>query len=187
VVNVTEQVWKEYHTKLHNFIQNRVGDTSRADDILQEVFLRIHSRIDTLKDRGKIQNWIYQITRNAIIDYYRAQKQMEQLPEALAAPEADPNNKASKEIESCLLPMIQSLPEHYRRALILSEIEGFTQKEVAAKQELSISGAKSRVHRGRNMVKDMLLQCCHFEFDRRGRVLDYQKKGASCSQCGIDV
>jgi len=74
MVNCTEYIWKEYHARLHSFILSRLGKASVADDVLQEVFMRIHSQIDTLKDCGKIRGWIYQITRNAIIDYYRAQK-----------------------------------------------------------------------------------------------------------------
>ena len=176
----TELIWKEYHTGLHSFIQSRVGDTSVADDILQDVFLRIHSRIGTLKESSKIQSWIYQITRNAIIDHYRAHKKMEELPETLAASEPEPDDQSRWEIGTCLLPMIQSLPEHYRQALMMSEMEGMTQKEVAVKQELSLSGAKSRVQRGREMVKEMLLQCCRFEFDHRGSVIDYESKGKTC-------
>jgi len=178
-----EHIWKEYHTKLHSFIQKRVGDASTADDILQEVFIRIISRIDTLKENNKIQSWIYQIARNAIIDHYRAHKIMEELPETLIAPEMESGEKARQEIESCLLPMIQSLPEHYREAIVLSEIEGLTQKEVARKQGLSLSGAKSRVQRGRAMVKEMLLDCCRFEFDNLGRVIDYEQKRKTCKKC----
>ena len=181
-MNRIEQIWKEYHTKLHSFIQKRVGDASTADDILQEVFIRIMSRIDTLKESNKMQSWIYQIARNAIIDHYRAHKTMEELPETLTAEEVEPGEKARQEIESCLLPMIQSLPEHYRQAVMLSEIEGLTQKEAAKKQGISLSGAKSRVQRGRAMVKEMLLGCCHFEFDRLGRVIDYEQKGNACGK-----
>jgi len=165
MMNRIEQIWKEYHTELHSFIQSRVGDPSIADDVLQEVFIRIISRIDTLKDSTKIQSWIYQIARNAIIDHYRAHKIVEELPETLAAEEVEPSEKVRQEIESGLLPMIQSLPEPYGQAVMLSEIEGLTQKEVAKRQGLSLSGAKSRVQRGRAMLKEMLLECCHFEFD----------------------
>ena len=179
----TEQVWKEYHDNLHGFIQSRVSDASIADDILQEVFTRIYSRIDTLKEENKIQSWIYQITRNAIIDHYRSHKTMEKLPETLTALEPEPFDTVRQEIASCIMPMIQTLPDNYRQALMLSEIEGLTQKEVAKKQGVSLSGAKSRVQRGRSMIKDMLLGCCHFEFDRQGNVIGYEGKGETCDQC----
>ena len=79
--------------------------------------------------------------------------------------------------------MIESLPEHYREALMLSEIDGLTQKEVAERLSLSVSGAKSRVQRGRAMVKDMLFDCCKFEFDHRGNVMDYERKDNCCDTC----
>jgi len=182
MVDSNELIWREYYTRLHSFIQSRVGNSSIADDILQEVFVRIHSRINTLKESSKIQSWIYQITRNAIIYHYRLHKTKE-LPEALASPESDSSEKTKQEIEGCIFPMIQSLPEHYRKALMLSEIEGLTQREVAAKQGLSLSGAKSRIQRGREMVKEKLLNCCKFEFDHRGSVIDYKEKGKSCDEC----
>jgi len=180
VVNRTEQIWNEYRARLLGFIQSRIGNASDADDILQDVFVRIHSRIGSLKDNSKLQSWIYQIARNAVIDYYRARKPMEELPESLAIPETDPGNKARREIANCILPMIQALPDHYREAVMLSEIEGLTQKEVARTQSISVSGAKSRVQRGRAMIKDMLLDCCRFQFDRGGHVIDYETKGPTC-------
>jgi RNA polymerase sigma-70 factor (ECF subfamily) len=172
-VNCTEYIWKEYHARLHSFIQSRLGKASVADDILQEVFMRIHSQIDTLKDCGKIRAWMYQITRNAIIDYYRAQKKMEELPPSLAGPEPKLSDKAKEDISACIMPMIENLPDPYRQAVMLSEIQGRTQKEVA-----------SRVQRGRAMIKEMMLGCCHFEFDRRGNIIDYERRGdCSCCTC----
>ncbi|MHC4372324.1 MAG: RNA polymerase sigma factor SigZ, partial [Planctomycetota bacterium] len=171
-----EEIWKEYHDRLHRFIEARVDDTHTADDILQEVFVRIHSQIDSLKENNKIQGWIYQITRNAIIDHYRAQHKMQELPEELSASEPELSDTARQDIDNCLMPMIWNLPDTYREAVMLSEIEGQTQKEVAEKIGISVSGAKSRVQRGRGMIKDMLLDCCKFEFDHQGNVMDYERK-----------
>jgi len=171
-----EQVWQEYHHKLLAFIRSRVGDVSIADDILQDVFIRIHSRIDTLKDTSKLQSWIYQIARNAVIDHYRARKSTEGLPESVSLPETDPGDGPPEDIDSCVQSMIRQLPDHYREAVMLSEIEGLTQKEVAERQGVSVSGAKTRVQRGRARMKEMLLDCCRFEFDRRGRVIDYERR-----------
>ena len=184
-MTMTEQVWKQYHAGLQGFIRSRVSDRASADDILQDVFVRIHSQMDTLKESAKLQSWIYRIARNAIIDYYRAHKKTEELPETLTAPEPEEGDEGSgKEIAGCIRPMIESLPEHYREAIMLSELEGLTQREVAERQGLSLPGAKARVQRGRAMMKEMLLDCCHFEFDSRGGVIDYQSKGASCGESG---
>jgi len=182
----TAQIWNDYHSKLHGFIESRVGDASIADDILQEVFVRIHSRIDTLRNANKIRSWIYQITRNAIIDHYRAQKTTQEVPETLVAVEAEPSDQARQEIAGCLVPMIQALPETYRRTMMMSEIDGLTQKQVAEKQGLSLPGAKARVQRGRVKLRDMLLDCCQFQFDNRGRVMDYEDREGACGDDGSD-
>jgi RNA polymerase sigma-70 factor, ECF subfamily len=103
-----------------------VADVATTDNILQEVFIKIHVRIDTLKENTKIQSWIYQITRNAIIDHFRSQKMTEELSEDYPAAEIDHVEKARQEIDVCLLPMIKNLPVPYRQAIMLSEIDGIT-------------------------------------------------------------
>jgi RNA polymerase sigma-70 factor (ECF subfamily) len=178
-----ERIWFEYHNKLLGFIKSRVENEAVGEDILQDVFVRIQTRIDTLKQENSLGSWLYQITRNAIIDYYRAYKSMEELPESLAAPDVQPTEKARQDIESCLEPMVQNLPDIYRRALVLSELDGLPQKAVAESQGLSLSGAKSRIQRGRALLKEMMLECCYFEYDHRGNVVDYAVKGNSCDQC----
>lgn len=179
--DTVEQIWNEYHSKLYAFIHKRVNNPSLADDIRQEIFLKIHSRIGTLTSANKIHSWIYQIARNTIVDYYRTRKPEAELPESLSAPAPDPGDTARREIADGLAPMIRRLPAHYRESVMMSEIEGLTQAEVAARQNISLPGAKSRIQRGRLLLKDMLLQCCRFEFDGRGRVLDYEKK--KCDSC----
>ena len=171
-----EQIWREYAAALRGFIQSRVDDADVADDILQNVFLSIHSKIDSLKDTGKLRPWIYQISRNAIIDHYRSLKSHAELPESIVQPEKDNAETARQEIESCMLPLVRNLPDTYREAVMLSEIEGMTQKQVAEKLGLSLSAAKSRVQRGRIMIKNMLNDCCRFEIDHRGTMVDYQLK-----------
>ena len=183
MTDCTEYIWKEYHDSLYSFILSRVNESTVAEDILQDVFMRILSRIESLTDCDKLQSWIYQITRNAIIDYYRSRKKTSELPPTLTAPDAEFSNTVREDIDACLLPMINSLADPYREAVMLSEIEGKTQNEVAQKQGVSLSGAKSRVQRGRAMIKEMMFGCCRFEFDKRGNVIDYERKGGSDCQC----
>lgn len=177
-----EKIWKTYHGALRRFIRKRVEDAATADDLLQEVFIKIHAKIDTLKDAARIQGWLYQIARNVIIDHYRRQKKMEALPEELANPKRD-DRRALIELAGCVRPMIDRLPAAYRDVLVLSELEGRTQKEVAKAEGLSLSGAKSRVQRGREKLKGLVLECCHVEFDRRGNIADYERKDGKCSLC----
>ncbi|HLQ27712.1 MAG TPA: RNA polymerase sigma factor SigZ [Ktedonobacteraceae bacterium] len=188
MIITTEKVWEEFHPKLKQFILKRIPDEQSAEDILQEVFLKIHTRINTLRDEEKLQSWIYQIARNAIADYYRAHKAtvgaqfIAPNSETLLLPE-EPivNDDVVKELIPSIKAMVDSLPADYRQALILTEYEGLTQRELAARLGLSFSGAKSRVQRAREKLKTMLLDCCHFEFDRLGKVIDYQPKCACCA------
>jgi RNA polymerase sigma-70 factor (ECF subfamily) len=182
-INITEKVWKEYHSKLLAFIAKRVDDRSAAEDILQNVFVKIHSRMESLQDEEKLESWLYQITRNAVIDYYRTRKPSLELPAWVSQPEADLSAQARQELEACLRPMIEQLPAKYRDALVLSELEGKTQLDVSKEQDISLSGAKSRVQRGRSLLKGIMFECCQFEFDHQGQVLDYHKKNSDCDSC----
>jgi RNA polymerase sigma-70 factor (ECF subfamily) len=179
------QLWQTYHANLHRFIQQRVGETAVADDILQDVFLRVLARIETLQDQRKLQSWLYQITRHAIIDYYRTHQGVQDLPDDLVAPAQDDETHARQELAQCLLPLIQRLPDVYRDALMQSEIDGLTQQQVAAQHGLSLSGAKSRIQRGRALLRTLLVRCCRLAFDHRGTVMGYETPG-SCDDTNCD-
>ena len=179
-MNISEKVWHEYHAKLKAFIKSKISDVAAADDVLQNVFLKMHKGLPALQDRTKLQSWLYQIARNVISDYYRSLKPAVDIQEFLPQPGTDPNEKTTRELSECLRPMIEQLPENYREAIILSEIEGLTQKEVSRVQGISASGAKSRVQRGRALLKEMLIDCCRLEFDHKGRLCDYEPKDGNC-------
>ncbi len=180
---LTEQIFREYHSKLFYFVRKRVDHFDDAEDILQNVFLKIHSRIDTLKDKTKLQAWIYQITRNTIVDYFRTNKPVKQLPKMLAQPETELYEETRREITDCFLPLIKTLPIKNKQALILSEIDGLSQKDVADKEGLSLTAAKSRIQRGRKKIKDTLLDYCQFKFDSQGKVFDYESKTPNEKNC----
>jgi RNA polymerase sigma-70 factor (ECF subfamily) len=182
-MNTTDEIWNMYHSNLLAFIRKRVNDKDAAEDILQDVFVRIYSRIDTLENRSKLESWLYQITRNSIIDFYRSRKPMKELPEWLAQPQASREETNRRELSSCLSPMIQQLPEKYRHAVQLSEIERKTQSEIAEKENISLSGAKSRVQRGRALLKTMLHDCCKVEINTMKQIVDYDKKDGDCKLC----
>ena len=181
----TENLWETFHTGLKHFILKRIPDEQSADDILQETFLKIHTRIDTLRDEAKLQDWMYQIARNAIADYYREHKATVELPEELLLPEEPVfEDDVIKDLIPGVKAMVESLPADYREALILTEYGGLTQRALAERLGLSLSGAKSRVQRAREKLKAMLLDCCHFEFDRFGKIIDYQPNCACCTDQG---
>jgi RNA polymerase sigma-70 factor (ECF subfamily) len=175
----TEEVWEEFSDRLRSFIRARVASDADADDLLSDVFVKVHTRIDGLRDDERIASWLYRITRNAVIDHYRRRRENTELVDL---PEPDePGNDAEQAIASDLRGMVDDLPDTYREALVLTEFEGLSQVEMADRLGLSVSGAKSRVQRARGMLRDELLACCHFEFDRRGNLIDFAPKRACCT------
>lgn len=180
-----ESLWEEFRLPLKGFIQTKVNNEHDVEDILQIVFIKIYTNIDSLNSTHKLRAWIYSITRNAIIDFYRAKSHetyIECLPEDMlwAEPEEETLNN---EISQCLNTMIQYLPEKYREAIMLTEIQKLTQRELALHTGLSLSGAKSRVQRARTLLKEMLTNCCSLEQDRRGNIIDYKHKSKDCKYC----
>ena len=180
-----ESIWAEFSTPLKNFIKKRVKNEQDVDDILQNVFFKIHHSISNLKEADKIHAWVYSITRHALADFYRTRKlesDITEFPEDIISDSED-KLTANDEIAQCLIPMIKHLPEKYKQAILLTEFQNLTQKELSERMGLSVSGAKSRVQRAWLKLKEMLLGCCHLEFDRRGNIIDYQHKCSDCKFC----
>lgn len=180
----TETIWHEYHMKLAAFIRSRVAENV-VDDLLQDVFVKIHTRLDSLEESAKLESWLYQITRNTVIDHYRSEQPTEALPDWIEYPQKDEAETIRRELSSCLEPMIRQLPDKYRQAVWLSEIEGKRQQEVAELENVSLSGAKSRVQRGRALLKTMLHDCCQIELNRHKQLLSYEEKEQARKYCQI--
>lgn len=193
----TEELWQELHDGLRAFIVKRVNDQGHADDVLQEVFVRVHRQIETVNDPGRLVSWIYQVTRNAIIDHYRKPGRQREVPAGLSTELEVLNEVATlsemtsrgaagelrAELAGCLRPMIERLSKDYRDAITLVEIEGLPQHAAVKQMGISLSGMKSRVQRGRRQLKAMLNDCCVIELDRRGGVVDYNPRTAHCDSC----
>ena len=179
--NSVDLIWEEYYNLLLIFILKRVSDKAIAEDILQNVFTKIISKINSLKDSTKLKSWIFQITRNTIIDHYRESSTSAELPQDLQEEDDDLKNDINEEVESWISPFIQRLPDKYQEALLLTEIEGMSQKDLAIHLGISYAGAKSRVQRGRALLKEKLTQCCTFHADKYGNIMDYNPNASSCN------
>jgi len=178
-----ESLWHDFAERLGAFIRARVKDAAAAEDIRQEVFLRMHRRIGQLRDAGKVESWIFRIARNAIIDHYRARRATSELPETLAAEE--PANQAECfALRESVRRLVSELPDTYREAVMLAELEDLPLKDVAQRLGITLTNAKSRVRRGRAQLREMLLDCCRFSFDRRGGVAECEpRRERPCPEC----
>jgi RNA polymerase sigma-70 factor (ECF subfamily) len=190
-----QEMWQHIHSGLRSFIVKQVANEAEADDIVQDVWLKMQRGLGRLKDQNRLISWIYQIARHAIIDHYRAPDRRREMPAGLAADLEAYQSSSSRqtvpedsgqlrtELAGCLRPMIEQLSEDYRQAVTLVDLEGFTQQEAATQLGLSLSGMKSRVQRGRRQLKGILEACCTIELDRRRRVADYEVRDQQCNSC----
>jgi RNA polymerase sigma-70 factor (ECF subfamily) len=187
---MSEQKWTELDEVLRAFIRSKVKDPNLTEDLLQESLIKIHLNLHRLKSQEKLMNWAFQISRNVIIDHHKRTKRIHHVGELALPDEAACHESTfTQDLATWIPEAIKLLPEKYRQAIYLTEIEGLTQKELAEKLGISVSGAKSRVQRGREKLKDIVLQCCEVVTDKYGNVLDYysrqeKKKQEECCDKG---
>lgn len=176
---MTQDIWKEFNEQLLGFIKARVHNVENAEDILQEVFIKIHKNIEGVKDNKKIASWIYQITRNTIIDFYRKKKLQsgEYKYEELLSETID---EKTADFTKCLKPFIDRLAEKDKDILLESYYGTMSQKAYAEKNNISYTAAKSRVQRARKQLKKMFLNCCALQVDVYGNLLEANEKKCSC-------
>lgn len=177
-----ERVWADVASKLRGYIRTRVRDHSAAEDILQDLFLKAHQRIGQLRSPEKLEGWLFLIARNAVADHYRKLKTYEELPDDIATEAQESELENAGQLRDAFRRMIEQLPAPYGEALVLTEFQGLTQKQLAEQLGISLSGAKSRVQRGRDKLKQALLDCCKLEFDRRGQIIDCTPKHDDCCE-----
>jgi RNA polymerase sigma-70 factor (ECF subfamily) len=188
----TEGVWSELRANIRGFIGRRVRQPADVDDIVQRVFLQVHRALPMLRDSDRLHAWVYQTTRRAIADYYRAPSHTREVPAGAAvdlaphvAHAADDvaDESALQELSTCLRPLISGLGPADREALQLVEFEGVTQVEAAERLGLSVSGMKSRVQRARLHLRTALDECCRIALDRRGGIISYEARTDQCGTC----
>ncbi|MCB9047928.1 MAG: RNA polymerase sigma factor SigZ [Lewinellaceae bacterium] len=177
-----EAIWMKVQAKLKAYVRVKIRDDASADDVLQEIFLKMYQNLHQLREEEKAEFWLFRIAQNAINDYFRQQK--DKYPPALimdtpATEEEEQVQVLTEEVAQWLPFMLELLPEKYRQALYLTEVEGMSQREVAEKLGISYSGAKSRVQRGREKLKNIVLQCCEVATDKYGNVLGYHPREAA--------
>jgi RNA polymerase sigma-70 factor (ECF subfamily) len=195
VASTTDAAPAELRDRLLAFIARRVRTREDAEDVFQEVMLRIHRHSDDLEDVDRVTAWIYRIASNAIVDHYRRPSRRE-LPSGQGADVPEPDATAPppsvaevgpselrQELAACLAPMIERLSPIYREALETTELGGLTQTEAAARIGISVSGMKARVQRARSQLRAQLLACCQVELDARGGVTDVRARRGSCGNC----
>jgi RNA polymerase sigma-70 factor (ECF subfamily) len=174
-----EKAFLQVQHQLKGFINAKVKNDPDAEDILQDVFIKISAKSHQLQDSEKFNHWVYKITRNSIMDYYRNRKRV--IETELADTEEN-YNLFNDCVAHCLNDILKTLPSPYREALEKVELENHPQKDIAKELGISYTGFKSRVQRARLLLKEKMQQQYHIQTDGYGNVIVCEDK----LPCGCD-
>jgi RNA polymerase sigma-70 factor (ECF subfamily) len=163
-----DSLHQELYQEIKRYVHNHVREKEDAEDIVQNIFLKIHLHKNQLQSPEKFIGWMYRIAKNAIIDYYRLRKREQS---GMIVEMTDDKQFFNECVENCLTSLANTLPEPYREALTLSDQQNVSQKELANRWGVSYSGAKSRVQRARQMLKEKLQTRYHIKTDAYGNIL----------------
>ncbi len=167
-------IWEQFNSSLKRLICHKLNHDDNCEDILQELYLKLFINIDKVENADNLRAYVLQMAHNAVIDYYRKKNRSPKLENddlIASQPEEKEERNEYQLADCCLRPMIESLPDIYREALIITELEGCTQLQLADKLNISLSAAKSRVQRAREKLKEEILKCCRYEFDKYGNII----------------
>jgi len=179
------RLWEELAGSLRGWFVRRTGDEHAAEDLLSECFLRVHDRLDGVRDEERLAAWIRGVARNLLVDWRRRRRE-EELAEAgavAAAEDVGVTGGLDAVVASWLEPTIAELEADDREVLRLTELEGLPQRLAAERLGLSLPALKSRVLRGRGRLRERILACCELEFDRRGGIVAYRERHPDCGDC----
>ena len=181
-----ESIWQEYRSNLKAFIHSRVSDSDEVDDLLQNIMIKVYQKHHTVKSSTSVKSWLFQVTNNAIIDYYRTKERtpdQDQIDDDFWYKNLDITTDAGTELAQCIEPFVAALPASTAKLLKAIDINGQSQKMYAESNGLSYSTLKSRVQKGRSQLRELFTDCCHFSLDRHGNILDYTPKTENCDKC----
>ncbi|MBO9201295.1 MULTISPECIES: RNA polymerase sigma factor SigZ [Niastella] len=169
-----QEIWTDLYQELKKFISSKVKDSNTTEDLLQDVFVKIQLNIHTLTDCTKLTAWVYQITRNTIADHYRKSTNVAVPIDGFDLAEQDSDEPLYHSLSNCINQKINKLSEKYKQAILLTYVNAYSQIELAEKLNISYSGVKTRVQRGREMLKDLILYCPNVKADSMGNLIAYE-------------
>jgi RNA polymerase sigma-70 factor (ECF subfamily) len=176
----TNKLWELYGDDVKRFIFSRVEDINITEDLVQETFIKIHTKLGTLKDTSKIKSWVFSISRNIIIDYFRANNKVVEI-KAIQTFDLFQDDFHSK--QDCLPEHIKNLDKKHRTPIFLSDIKGIKQSEIALKLSLPLSTIKSRIQRARKKIALSYMDCCGYILNEKGLLVGEDQEKEDCKIC----
>ncbi|MBX3464283.1 MAG: sigma-70 family RNA polymerase sigma factor [Planctomycetes bacterium] len=183
--DIDEARWRELADAVRRYVRRRVRQPDEAEDVTQDVFVKLADHLRRGTVRGPLHAWLFRAARTTVIDHLRARTATTVPAADLAADEPPPDAAAADApLLASFRAFVHGLPAEQRDALLRTEFDGWSQKQLAERLGVAVSTVKSRVQRGRRRLARELLDCCTFEFDRRGQLLDWQRRpGGGCREC----
>lgn len=162
----TQEIWQSLGDEIYFFILKKVKSKNVTNDIFQNTFLKIHDKLDQLKEPEKLRAWVFQIARNEIFNHIKHEINHSKKTnnDGLLVSDKD-------QIICCLDTFIDGLPQTYRRVVKLVYQNGKKQYEVADELEISIANVKARLRRAKTMLKKQLHECCKYEYNKKGKLV----------------
>lgn len=170
-----KKVYEELHNHLLAYFRKRTGSEEKAEDLAQEAFLKLLRRLEAGEPVTNTEAYLFRTARNLLVDHYRSRGETIPVPELPdETQEGSGEREVRLEIASWMRRFIGYLSDPYRETLLLADIEGVPYSRIARRMGVTEGSVKSRVHRGRKLLRKELTDCCRFAFDARGRVVDYE-------------
>lgn len=176
-----QDIYSLYYLKIVRYLARTVGQ-AEAEDVAQEVFMKVHAALGGFRGESKLSTWIYRIATNAAMDHLRSRaakhgRNVELDHEAEDLDTGVQDDKPSpdaflirKDMNECIQGIVQSLPDNYRTVLVLSDLEGLTNAEIAEVLAISLDTVKIRLHRARARLRKELEAQCQLYRDGRNEL-----------------
>ncbi len=151
-LDTREKIYAEYLSKVTSYVASRVDNIHDREDVIHDIFLKIYAKLDSYDEsRASLSTWIYTITKNTVIDYFRSKKLLLQMPEYAAeqAPELDGDLEA-------LTQALQKLDDRERDLIILHYYSGYALKSIADMMSISYIYAKVIHKNAINKMKNLM-------------------------------
>lgn len=166
---IFEDVARELSNPVLHYLERYVGERASADDLWQETLLRVHRGLSTFGGKSSIKTWVFSIASRVAADYHRQPGRKARTVE-LDDEQADLGLSTDErlvvdEMNECVRQVINGLPDAYREALVLHDIEGLTVDQTAEVLDCTVATAKIRIHRARLRLKNALESTCEFYRD----------------------
>ena len=173
------EVFREYRRPIYNYLLRMTQNQAEAEDLTQETFIRAHRSLPTFRGEASLSTWLYRIATNASLDHFRRQT-TRQAGTALPlekiefdedrdsdVPSSPEQLAACSEMSACVQELVQCLPPDHRAVLVLKDLQGLKNREIAEVLDCSLATVKIRLHRARTKLREALDAGCDFTHDER--------------------